>query len=293
MPISSDQQEAIRRNIFPAAHCQIADWANFKWHRYAHLPHSSQAFCISVWGTFACTKGRAVREVVSRLLRDAEFSRAVERYPARLPAQFESDNRDLLNEYGGTQSHLDVALPLDDLSVVIESKLTEPLGTCSQKKDRHCSGIYGPGSDLKLRKENSCRLEYQDGSRTPRLYWQVITPLSRADAYPLGKPCPFAGSGYQVMRNIAASARQMTTLSKPSWRTIFAFPAEKETTEAIRLVQSRLKGEYQSRVLVLDYKKLSRALADSADPIARGLAQHMAARLALTKRLSQYNNRFS
>jgi restriction endonuclease-like protein len=286
--ISPPLQEAIRQNIFPAARDHILDWATFKWHRTngepdSYLLHSSQAFCISVWGTFASSEGQAVRAVVTQLLKDTEFARAVQRYKAQLPAHLESDSRELLNEYGGTQSHLDVALPLETLSVVIESKLTEPLGTCSQKKDRHCSGIYGPKSDLKLGKDSSCRLDYQDRHRTPRLYWAIMKPLSRPDAYPLGEICPFAGAGYQVMRNIAAAARQLTTLPNASaWRAIFAFPADETTKQAIALVQSRLLEDYQSRILVLDYIELARALAKSIDPTAKALAQHMATRLRIT-----------
>jgi hypothetical protein len=202
-PISPALQDAIRRNIFLAAHGEILDWATFKWHRTngeadAHVPHSSQAFCISVWGTFASSEGKPVREVVTQLLCDAGFTKALHQYPLRLPAKLESDSRELLNEYGGTQSHLDVALPLDGLSVVIESKLTERLGTCSQKKDGHCSGIYGPGSDLKLRSESPCRLDYQDRQRTPRPYWGIMNSLSRSNVYPFGETCAFAGAGLLV-----------------------------------------------------------------------------------------------
>jgi len=121
--------DAIRTNIFAAAHSKIPDWETFKWHRTkgepdAHVPHSSQAFCISVWGTFASTDGKPVREIITQLLGDAAFTEAVQRYPSGLPAQLESDSRDLLGEHGGMQSHLDVALPLDRLSAVVPLEST-------------------------------------------------------------------------------------------------------------------------------------------------------------------------
>lgn len=284
--ITETVQQSIRQNIFPAAHWAIPDWSAFRWHRTngvpdSHVPHSSQAFCISVWGTFASTVGKAVRHAVVGLLQDPVFEEAVEGYDAELPFVLESDSRKLLNEFGGTQSHLDGALRLETLIAVIESKLREPLGACSQAKNGHCSGIYGPGSDLKLKKQDPCRLEYHDRNRTPRLYWDIMKPISRDGVYRFGQACPFAGSGYQVMRNIAAAVRMTTETKTSQWRAIFAYPADAATQEAIRLVRDKLREEHQRRVLTLDYIALAKALNCSADVTARGLARHMAVRLGI------------
>jgi hypothetical protein len=139
-PLTPDQEQAIRKNIFCAAHGAITDWSTFKWHRTnnvpdAHVPHSSQAFCISVWGTVASAQGGVVRKALNCLLTDSLLEKAVRSYKAGFPVELERDSRELLNGYGGTQSHLDGVLRLNGLSVVIESKLTEPLGRCSQKTD--------------------------------------------------------------------------------------------------------------------------------------------------------------
>ncbi len=286
-PLTRDQEQAIRKNIFRTAHGAITDWSTFKWHRTngvpdTHVPHSSQAFCISVWGTVASTQGAVVRKTLSCLLKDDRFARAVESYEAELPLELESDSRDLLNEFGGTQSHLDGVLRLNGLSVVIESKLTEQLGRCSQATGRYCSGIYGPGSDLKLgRTDVSCRLEYQDRQRTPRLYWKIMKEISREGAYRVGEPCAFAGLGYQVMRNIAAAAKLAGDAS--NWRVIFAYPQSYDSTtdEAIALVRNKLAVQHQHRVLVLDYINFARELMCSTNEIAHDLGIHMAIRLGI------------
>ena len=284
-------QKSIRENIYHAAHWAIGDWDAYKWHRTngqpdTHVSHSSQALCISVWGTFASAEGKAVRRVITGLLNDGELQRAIGRYDTQIPLTLESDSRELLNEYGGTQSHLDGVLDLDELPVVIESKLTEPLGCCSQVKQRHCSGIYGPGSDLKLKRPDPCRLLYKDQNRTSRLYWDIMGQLSRPDSYPFGQACPFAGSGFQVMRNIAAAFRMATGKNTGGnngreWRVIFAYPSDPRTSQAIRAVREKLNPEQQKRVLSLDYLQLAELLGKSSDPIAKGLSQHMSARLGI------------
>jgi hypothetical protein len=279
------EEQAVRDNIFSAAHGAIANWKTFKWHCServdAHVPHSSQAFCISVWGTFASQQGRVVRDVVASVLQDALFLEVLEQYKTELPLVLESDSRELLNEFGGKQSHLDGVLSLNGLSVVIESKFTEPFGACSQVRDKHCSGVYGPGSDLKLKRDEfPCRLQYKDRQRTPRLYWEIMKPLSNEGVYPLGKPCPFAEGGYQVMRNIAAAAA-LATANGSEWRVIFEYPksSDSRTADTIAFVKGKLAVEQQQRILVLDYVELAEKLMRSEDATAISLGRHMAKRL--------------
>src|SRR5205809_1834713 len=90
--ITPEFEAKIRHNVFHAAHGVVHDWAKFKWRPDADLPHSSQAFCVSVWGTFLSSAGKVVRELVSRLLNDSAFTDAVQRYSSNIPAQFESDS---------------------------------------------------------------------------------------------------------------------------------------------------------------------------------------------------------
>jgi hypothetical protein len=217
---------------------------------------------------------------VASILKDPLFQKALEPYDASVPLELESDSRELLNEYGGKQSHLDGVIKLDGLSVVVESKLFEPLGACSQAKEKHCSGIYGAGSDLKRKTTFACRLEDQEGSRTRRLYWDVMKSISAKDAYQEGKPCPFAGGSYQVMRNIAAAAKLAE--QGQEWRVIFAYPqsSDPKTGNLIALVKSKLAAEQQHRILTLDYVKLAKELITSEDATAHALGEHMATRLS-------------
>jgi len=287
--LTTVQKQHIQTNIYSAAHGAIADWDNFAWHYSngapdANVLHSSQAFCISVWGTFASPQGKVVRDVVASILQDSLLSKVLEQYDSGLPLELESNRCELLNEYGGKPSHLDGVLKLNGLIVIVESKLTEPFSSCSQVNQKDCSGIYGPGSDLKLNKtEFPCRLEYRDRSRTPRRYWEIMNPLSIKGAYPFGIPCPFAGGGYQVMRNIAAAA-ELARTSGIEWRVIFSYPKSTGTgaDEAIELVKGKLVSEYQHRILKLDYRALAERLMLSEEPTASCLGRHMMTRLPMS-----------
>jgi len=285
--LTTVQKQDIQTNIYSAAHGAIADWDNFAWHYSNRTPdacvlHSSQAFCISVWGTFASPRGKVVRVVVASILQDRLLCKILEQRDSGLSLELESNQCELLNEHGqGHPSQFDGVLRLKGLIVVIESKLTEPLGTCSQVNQKDCSGIYGPGSDLKLNKtEFPCRLVYRDRSRTPRRYWEIMKPLSIEGAYPFGMPCPFAGGGYQVMRNIAAAA-ELARTSGIEWRVIFAYPRSTGAgaDEAIELVKGKLVSEHQHRILKLDYSVLAERLMLSEEPTASGLGRHLMTRL--------------
>jgi hypothetical protein len=289
--LSNEVQSALKGNIFHAARRTINDWDSFAWHigrngnNDTHQKNSSQAFCLSFWGTLATVEGRHARAAVAQMFSDDFLRKALTSVDGDLALAFEYDSRDLLNEHGGTQSHLDVVLSLADISLVVESKLTEKFGWCSQVKARNCSGTYGPGSDLKLRKDSACRLEYQDRHRTPRVYWDVMKSISAPGAYETGGKCPFAEGGYQVMRNVAAAVCHGRERGV-DWRVIFAYPWNQHTDLDIEKVVRRLTAENQSKVLRLDYFRVAETLSMSPDPIARDLSGHMAARLRLLRPLS-------
>jgi len=286
--LSNEANEALKDNIFHVAHRTIDDWDSFAWHvgrggkTDTHQLNSSQAFCLSLWGTLATRAGRNDRAEVAHLIADDFLVKELMQVEGDLPLAFEYDRRDLLNEHGGTQSHLDAVLSLTNLSVVVESKLTESFGTCYQVRKGHCSGTYGPGSDLKLRKDFACRLEYQDVRRTPRAYWDVMRSLSAPDSYEFGMKCPFAEGGYQVMRSIAAAASH-GRLRGVEWRVIFAYPSSSETDLEVDKVVRHLTEENRSRVFSLDYFRVAEVLAASTDPVARDLSIHMATRLKLLR----------
>src|SRR5947209_682573 len=88
------QEQAIRKNIFRAAHGAITNWSTFNWHRTngvadAHVAHSSQAFCISVWGTIASDEGKAVRKTLIHSLNDDLLREALESHKAELYLKLE------------------------------------------------------------------------------------------------------------------------------------------------------------------------------------------------------------
>jgi hypothetical protein len=116
--------QRIRANIFPSAHWAITDWRRFPWHRPtrggppdADQMNSSQAFCISVWGTLAGPDGLAVRRVVSEMLNEPGLATALAA-PGALDLTPEFYDGKLLNELGaGNPTHIDAALVLPAMFV--------------------------------------------------------------------------------------------------------------------------------------------------------------------------------
>jgi hypothetical protein len=283
--IPIEKIEAVKRNIIPAAHAEIEDWNQFDWHRSgsgvvdSDVAHSSQAFCVSVWGSLAqdsLGSGFAYARNAASLGSDWEFMDS----PGRL--SFEFSDRTLLNELGTPQAtSIDVMLEFDNHVMVIESKLTEELGRCNQAKSGACSGNYAVGSDLKTGTDALCRLEIQDGARTPRLYWDVMRSVITHDALSAGTVCPFADSAYQVMRNVS-TAVALGRRNGKDWRALFAFPAatRHDTAAVVASVAALLAPESRSKVAVLDYAVLAEDLTKLQRDDARGLAVYMQSRLS-------------
>jgi hypothetical protein len=115
------------------------------------------------------------------LLKDALLRRVLASHEAELPLELESDSRELINEYGGTQSHLDGVLRLNGLSVVVESKLTEPLSVnMSESKFSRCLS-----GRAKLSPEERKKLAKHLGFPLAWLFQQVSPPprTSRTDDF--------------------------------------------------------------------------------------------------------------
>jgi AcrR family transcriptional regulator len=94
--LTTVQKQDIQTNIYSAAHGAIADWDNFAWHYSNRAPdacvlHSSQAFCISVWGTFASPRGKVVRDVVASILQDRLLCKVLEQHDSGLSLELESN----------------------------------------------------------------------------------------------------------------------------------------------------------------------------------------------------------
>lgn len=273
----------IRANIFPSAHPAVGDWATFPWHRpdkgdesAADRPHSSQSFCISVWGTAASKEGAVVRRVIAELLSDQALGAA---WTESADLRLEYSRSELLGELGaGNPTQIDALLDLPGMTVAVESKLTEHLGSCSQVPTQ-CTGRYEAGSDLKTHSTAPCRLTIADGRRTPRRYWEVMRSLSLDGAYPEAQECPFKGSGYQVMRVIAFAAAMAREEGESDWRAVFAYSEDEGTRKVIDTVSDRLLPGHRNRVKHLDYRSLANRLMSEDDPISEALGKHLNARL--------------
>lgn len=282
-PLPTEVIERIRENIHPAAHWAIADWNEFSWHKDSKgapdtfLLQSSQALCISIWGTIAHPDARQARSVLAGMLVDPLIAEAMTSDPE---LHLEFTDAEVLYEKGGNPTNVDVLLLFPHLVLVVESKFTERFGSCSQVSRRQCTGRYERGSDLKTRSEAPCRLAVSDGRRTARRYWDVMRSLSVEDAYPLGVECPFAGPGYQVMRNVAF-ASELAASRRADWRTIFAFPQSlsSDSAKVIEAVAQPLRKKNSDRVLQLDYERLADALAEQPDSVSTDLARYLSNRI--------------
>jgi hypothetical protein len=279
---------AIRDNIFERSHWAVGDWSRFRWHTHAGAitadrPHSSQAFCISTWGTAASERRAAVRHAIAAQLADPSLERALGAW--RGADGFELEHvvdRDVLGEGGrGMPTNLDALWRLPGLLVAVESKLSERFGGCRQASARHCTGRFGQGSDRKTGSDARCRLELVEQRRERRRYWEVLEQLGAAARLPQRDAmCPLAGGGYHVARVIAASA-ELGRRSNCDWRVVFAYRAAHDgrTRAAVTGIVELLNPECRGRVLTLDYDALAAMLRSSADGTARALGDHLAARL--------------
>lgn len=204
--------------------------ASFKWHRYAHLPQSSQGFCVSAFGGLRNMDGG---DQVLELLLGSVFPGFVPALPAR-PWEIipEYEDGELLGEKGrGQATSIDVLCRTTDSVVTIESKFVrdaaEGFGTCSQARQKHCAGFYGSGSDRRTGSSAWCRLENREGARTPRLYWALGKRYFRADVFrqqDAGDACPLGGSSYQLMRNFLFAACMAEGAGKSSFYTLAITP---------------------------------------------------------------------
>lgn len=209
------------KHVFEGAHPHVAGWPAKHWHSEIASPVSSQALCVSVWGTIADSRKRnaIITDILTAAGLDVGLVAAT-----KIQCEAGADGKlaYLLNETGGnaTPTCVDALVTWKGGALTVESKLTErSFGDCSQTHNRTdkppgapgkkiklgaaCNGTYGPGSDLKNGSCAPCRLRTWDGSRAPRLYWDLAWELFRAEVLvPDGGACPFAGPSFQLMRNL-------------------------------------------------------------------------------------------
>ena len=198
----------IHSNIYPPAWDAVKENDLFPWHRYAHLPHSSQALAVDVFGTLVSLDQERRNAALSIL---ASFLGVSGKGPWSVELEW-LDEENRLNEKRRTQ--VDVLLRGRETVVCVECKFTESAGgACSQaqplSRGRHkggvqCNGNYEPQTNPVNSVSARCSLTGK-GIR----YWDFIPDVFSYSAEEEYRPCPFAGAAFQWMRNMVLS-RVMT-----------------------------------------------------------------------------------
>lgn len=212
-------REKLRANIFPHAWPAVEPWKKFPWDRgdrgiRTWARNSSQALAIDVFGSIKVSPDRDA--ILGALARHIGL-------PSSGPwsVHFEwTDpyNSGTLNEKRLTQ--VDVVLKNRASLIFCECKFTEKQGgSCSRPVPRkefpqtaQCNGNYEVQSDPVryalfdfygiAPPDAKCALT-REGIR----YWSYIPSVLKYDAESIYRPCPFAGSDYQLMRNLVLCSR--------------------------------------------------------------------------------------
>jgi hypothetical protein len=208
--------------VFVGAHAHVSEWPSRFWHTGIRSRRSSQGLCVSVWGTLANDRRRTkildaifglagvrlAKVSAPRITGEAVPTAALPRYSMReegTPRRHVST----LSSSGREVSSVSRANSRSQRSANA-AKLRRGLTTLPvhrSKKSRcpqHVTAAMARGSDRKTLSNAPCRLQVWDGDRAPRLYWQIGWDIFRPEVLrPDGRPCPFAGPSFQLMRNLA------------------------------------------------------------------------------------------
>jgi hypothetical protein len=266
-----------------------------KWHSHAEKENSSQAFCLSAFGSLRDPTFKSVRDhVVAHFLGDAFPGIKTAKKPRRWNIEVEVEVPELLNEYGWrTQpTSIDTLFTSSREVIVLEAKFDvdakNGFGKCSQysgTSGNACAGFYGPGSDLKGKTAAWCRLETWDGVRSPRLYWAMGRTFFRPEIFEKqnrDQECPFRGPNYQLMRNFLFAAAYAARNAKKDFRVAVVCSETcdekvKKQLEDFRL--GILLESQRERVGLIHYERLIEKLTESSVPVAKELAGFLAERI--------------
>jgi hypothetical protein len=259
-------------SVFPGAHEHVANWDPRRFDARIASPASSQALCVSVWGTLATMQART--RILEDILGAAGFHDLSLTQP--LVECEVVDQADVLNELGpSTPTSLDALLTWPLGVLTIESKFTErEFGTCSQPRNGQCSGDHAIGSDLKMRTAAPCRLTVYDGARTPRLYWSLGTQLFRPEVLAVPRrPCPFAGASFQLMRNLAFAAALAARRRRRWFGFLVAYvggaPSAAALHRELEEFQALLLDDVRPRFRAVTYEQIGEVLrARGENPLA-------------------------
>jgi hypothetical protein len=210
--VTGAEAARIEPNLFKGARWVLTERPAFPWHRdrtgavTASRAQSSQALALDVFGTIERLRSRdAIIDAWADTLD----------LPMSGPWSLETEHLvpgGLLGE--PRRSQLDALATGQDGLVAFECKFTEPGGgTCSQTKTlsrgahrglRQCDGSYHVQTNPVTRTKGRCALTAKGVK-----YWSLVPEVLAVDPEVDYQPCPFAGEGYQWMRNLV-SARALS-----------------------------------------------------------------------------------
>jgi hypothetical protein len=266
--VDLQMMEAVRANLFHAAHSAIDDWDTFPWHSHkgiiqAYKVESSQALALDVFGTIKVSNdGQAVLRMLARqcgLPDEGSWTMKLEW----------TDPKKVMGETRPTQ--FDAIAFGERATLIIECKFTEPGGGCSQYDlikegrnagKRQCDGNYAeqvnPENDLKAR----CALTAK-GIK----YWDFIPAAFDFDRDKDFRPCPFKGDAYQWMRNVVY-ANALSSSGRPAAVVAAYADGDFDTARKVRSgAFERAAAPGANRVTPISYQSIAtRASALSNDP---------------------------
>jgi hypothetical protein len=261
---------------------------SFPWHKFAHLPHSSQVFCVSAFGTLRKLKSRD--DIVRDLLAARPSMGDCQPSNNLWEIGLEVEDRKLLNEFGTPQpSSIDVCLTSPDAVYCLEAKFREDamdgFGACGQPSKRQCAGHFGPSSDLKTMTDAWCRLEVWDGERSPRLYWALGRAFFRDSVFlpqEVGSICPFNGPNYQLMRNLLWAAAYARRSRKQLFGVLVVCPGAFSPLLAAQVEEFKanvLRPEYHDAIRLRTYEDYASLLRATGEATALALATFLEGRI--------------
>jgi hypothetical protein len=199
----------IRANIYPPAWDAVSPAESFPWHKYSHLPHSSQALAVDVFGTLKMLDSDRRDAIL------ADFASSIS-VPSGGPWSVDLEWLDPKNRLREPrQTQVDVLLKGAQSTICVECKFTENAGgSCSQttpinqglhKGKVQCDSRYAHQVNPINGKKAKCALTGK-GIR----YWDFIPDVFKYSAELDYNPCPFAGAEFQWMRNMVLASAVAT-----------------------------------------------------------------------------------
>lgn len=260
---------------------------DFKWHPHSQSPRSSQAFCLSAFGTLRSIAARD--RILEGLFRHALPGFPRRNRPRRWSIVSEAERPELLSEFGTQQAtSIDALCVSSDEVVCIESKFVTDaahgFGGCGQFPSK-CAGFRGPGSDAKKQTRAWCRLENWEERRSPRTYWSFGKTWFRPEIFQqqkAGDTCAFRGSNYQLMRNFLFAAAMAERDKKSHFHVLTIGPRRFAPVLAEQVATFRrevLLPEFQDLIAFVDYEEYADLLDAANDPSAAELAEFLRERI--------------